>query len=314
MEEPGIDVRTGRTWGGNVSERAALRLIRAGSHGFSLLRFRGLWRYTRLIARLLGIKRRIWCRCEDDIVLSVDVRDPYWIRLIAPYFTYEPDIHTILKRINHINYLLIDGGANMGYWSSYITSKLYQKQAIAVEALQNNVDLLTLHCKANEKRFTVLHRALSDTPDQELTLYQTGGHASVSLVGSEEAARHTETVTTTTIDKIITENAPHIQNIVLKLDVEGVEVQALQGAKQVLKKQPLILYEDHGADKSSRVTDYIINVLKLDCFYLHESGTQQKITSLDMLKAIKTDKQKGYNFAACAKDSVFYPHMMEGET
>ena len=38
--------------------------------------------------------------------------------------------------------------------------------------------------------------------------------------------------------------------IILKLDVEGVEIEAMRGAKKLCKKDCMVLFEDHASDRT----------------------------------------------------------------
>ena len=60
------------------------------------------------------------------------------------------------------------------------------------------------------------------------------------------------------IDNIV--NKFTIDNkIILKLDVEGNEINALKGAARTLRKKILIIYEDHGSDFTHKNTRFLLN-------------------------------------------------------
>ncbi|MEH0072816.1 hypothetical protein V6L77_25490 [Pannonibacter sp. Pt2-lr] len=45
--------------------------------------------------------------------------------------------------------------------------------------------------------------------------------------------------------------------LVLKLDVEGVEIEALRGGVALLMRDVLVIYEEHGSDRSHAVSRYL---------------------------------------------------------
>jgi hypothetical protein len=68
---------------------------------------------------------------------------------------YEPEVDRLLRRAIDRPYVLIDCGANMGYWA---TSRA-------------NYEILTLNVGANHGRFVALHRAILDRSGQRVRLY-----------------------------------------------------------------------------------------------------------------------------------------------
>jgi hypothetical protein len=85
--------------------------------------------------------------------------------------------------------------------------------------------------------------------------------------------------------------------IVVKLDVEGVEIAALGGASRMLDRDILLAYEDHGADPEHLVSRHIMDALGMRVFVV-DAARAHEIDDLSQLDRIKTNRRRGYNFMA----------------
>lgn len=165
--------------------------------------------------------------------------DPYW----APYLwgrrTYEPDVQEIFRRLGSIHgKLLVDGGANIGYWTVQMSVPEFGfDRFIAVEAngaliplLNENVDLNGINCK-------IVHAALADKAGDTVYLGGTQDHA-VAAVGATGTP-----VSTTCLDALVPPELAADRLVVVKLDIEGSEIAAFEGARE-LSTRAVFLVED----------------------------------------------------------------------
>ena len=294
-----------------MAERLVLRALYHLSFAFVPKKRRGFGRLARLIAKVYNVHERQIIRFRDDFAMAIDLQDPYWSRLICPDDIYEPELHAAFAKIGETPFRFIDCGANHGYWSLDLSSARYRHTpCIAVEALRSNLAILEQNNALNDNRVTVTHAAISDVADETVTFYHNAGHASASLIDERHSA-NSETVKTITLDAIANAH-PSDLPAVIKLDVEGVEVQALKGAKELLKTHPLIFYEDHARDTNSTISRYILE--ELDGWEILEITAKGKLTRITKIEEINSRKvilYKGYNFFAVHPDSVFYAKLMD---
>lgn len=228
---------------------------------------------------------------------------------------YEPEIWFILDKFLQPDSLFIDCGANAGLWSSYATTKIKDsRRIIAVEPNTDILPTLEKNHAANNKGFTILRRAVFSNAGKELEFCLYPKHCSSQLrVSGQNIPSEATTirVKTTTIDEIVS-NAPYAQNIIIKLDVEGAESAALEGAANtIITNNALIAYEDHGKDPDSKTTDFFLEK-GLRVYYLDTESNPVHaipITRAKHLSDIKTIPTKGYNFIACKKYSEFDKQM-----
>lgn len=295
-----LHIKNGKTVDGTLNEQIAMKLLWLVSFFFIALKYRGFWRICRPVLKVLAVKERQWLVLKSGLIFSVDVGDSYWNRLISPQFEYEPELHYILNRLKGEDFTFIDCGANMGYWSCFAASQKYgQKPTIAVEPLEENFELVKLHAQANGLKINQNHKAIWGRVGETLPLYKPAGHASVSLLSrSKSAASPQEIVTTTSLDELIKDIPNNRQNFLLKLDVEGVEIEALQGGVEFLKTNPVIFYEDHAEDASSKVTDYMLNELGYIVHLVTESKKLVPIKTAQEATDLKVNLIRGYNFIA----------------
>ena len=302
-----VDVKSGSITEGFFREKLAVRLCLFASHLFTPLKFKGFWRITNVICRLLNITERQWVTLPNGVKFSIDLNDPYWNRMLSPEFEYEPELIFLLEQLKGTNYSFIDCGANMGYWTCLAASPIFgQKSVYAIEPLSNNFQLMEQHAARNKLPVHLYKNAISDANGQDVPLFKPGSHASVSLVSNQTNAKPEEVVQTITIDTIYREHLQNDNNIFLKLDVEGVEIQALKGATELLEtKKPLIFYEDHSDDKNSIISDYVLNELGYKVLFIDAKLKCREITRVSQVNDIKVIANHGYNFIAFHPESEF---------
>jgi len=83
---------------------------------------------------------------------------------------------------------------------------------------------------------------------------------------------------------------------VVKLDVEGVEVEALSGAGRLLNSDCIVICEEHGSDRSHTISQHILSNTdqKLFC-YDPDTGHFEHLRDVSPLDRIKKARNIGYN-------------------
>ena len=245
-------------------------------------------------------------RLNPDTRFRFYLADSYWSKLVCRGFSYEPEIERMLTAVQSLDYLFLDLGANHGYWSVLVSSGACSgKTVIAVEPVQSNFDNLCRNNELNEYRFTAIRGAVCEQGGKQVQINvnpdSLANEAASVVVKPGHALTASETVDSLSIDQLVARfGAPH-QPVVIKLDVEGLEIEALKGAAQTLQLEFLLIYEDHGTDSSSAASRYV-----LDCGFLvfHlEHGNYTPVADVKDVNSIKTNPNKGYNLFACRKNS-----------
>src|ERR1019366_2835958 len=82
----------------------------------------------------------------------------------------------------------------------------------------------------------------------------------------------------------------------IKLDVEGVEVDAIKGGTRLLQGDSVLLCEEHGNDPNHTVSRYILDQTPLTLIvYDPRSNRLETVTELSILDRIKVSTHVGYN-------------------
>lgn len=251
----------------------------------------------------------------DGSRLYFRLDDVYWNLFIRqPDMDYEPEIGKLLLRLKDADYVFFDCGANIGYWSVLATSEMLgRKRAIAIEPSRETIAILEKNRNANEHRFEISCRALCEQSGQRLPFFTKGPHASRHIVEPQSSiSTNIESVISTTIDSLAAQlQLTDSDRIVVKLDVEGAEISALKGAHQVLRRDTLVIYEDHGNDRNHSTTRFVFDELGFPVYSIAADGKIAEIEELSALDRLKTDPKRGYNFVTCAPGSGFHRWLAE---
>ena len=112
-----------------------------------------------------------------------------------------------------------------------------------------------------------------------------------------------EPVSSITIDDLCKAEGVDEKRLVIKLDVEGLEIESLEGGRSALANDFLLIYEDHGKDFDCEVTQYVLDQ-GFEVFS-HANERFKQVTAIKDAQAIKTLKTTGYNFFAFRRKSAF---------
>ena len=276
--------------------------------------FRGFYRLVRLITRQVDGGELCTVKLTDDGVYRFHLADPYWSQLVFQAFDYEPEIAKTLLLYRELPYTFLDLGANYGFWSVMASSEKFgHKKAIAVEPVSANFDMLRRNCICNNDRFKILHAAMDRESGREVEIHFSHDNISntaASLIPGWKTldSASSERVLTISIDQLVAEERLLDTPLIIKLDVEGAELAALEGGVKTLEQDTLLIYEDHGMDVSCAVSEYILEK-QLKVFY-HSGRDLMKINDVSQLRRIKRRRSKGYNFIACFESSVFFDRLI----
>ena len=262
----------------------------------------------------IGVFISKYLKTDSQCVVSLNhdthfrfyLADYYWSKLVCNGFHYEPEIGRVLKDISDIDYLFLDLGANYGYWSVLVSSSEYgNKMAVSVEPVKSNFQDLSKNNKLNDHRFTAIRGAVCENAGTQVEINFNPDSLANEAASLRNDSRYglskSEWVESVAIDQLVQQFAKPDQTIVIKLDVEGMEVEALKGANETLAGEFLLIYEDHGNDPDSEVSQFILSK-GLAVFHL-EYGKRSVVSSIQDVNSMKVRPNKGYNLFAYNKHS-----------
>lgn len=274
-------------------------------------RFRGFWHCVRFMGGFRRVED-IHCivKLEGDALIRVSLSDPYWARIIARKFVYEPEIENILLALKSLDFCFLDCGANIGYWSILVSSERFgKKRAYALEAGLETYRCLTGNRQLNGDRFDSRNLAVTRESGKTVVFQKGsmrgGSHAGAQVssmnASDQEDRPDLERVSTISLDEIAQTVCEDMsKTFVVKLDIEGQEVEALHGASHLLRSDVLFIYEDHGKDESCQTSQFFLEKTEFRIFFLHSDYSVVVIKSISEVRRIKCRKSVGYNFFACS--------------
>ena len=288
-----FDRTTGVLEGANAWERLAALAFSTGSKVASAFSHRGYNMCANLLRRTLP-ERDIAIKLNPDATFAFPYGDGYWSKLLNRTFSYEDELELLFRDSVGVDYTLIDCGANFGYWSVLISSRPYgSHKAIAIEPSTQNFAKLRKNAEINGGRFEAMKCAIGATRG---TARLSGTkHEALSIAGG--AADGGEDVPVIALDNLLDDGkvSPGGKYLI-KLDVEGVEIEAIKGGTRLLQGDSVLLCEEHGNDPNHTVSRYILDQTPLKLIvYDPRSGRLEAVTELSILDRIKVSTHVGYN-------------------
>ncbi len=301
-EQPSMtfDRNTGDLQGANLFERCVAIVFQLAAKASRPFHHRGYSVGCRLVSTVAG-NRDLSVRLNDDAVFAIPFCDGYWNRLLDRNDVYEDDLEHFLRHVAGVDYVFIDCGANFGFWSVLASSRPFGSHAVvAIEASAANTAKLARNARLNGNRFKVLHRAIGARTGG--TAWLSGKkHEALSIVETGARGRGEE-VEIMALDSLLDQGLVTAgQRLIVKLDVEGVEVDAIKGGERLLAGDVIIVCEEHGSDRQHMVTRHLMNETPYRVFILDPaSGRFERVTDLATLDRLKTQRRIGYNIFATA--------------
>lgn len=162
-----------------------------------------------------------------------------------------------LKRAGILPENIFDVGANIGQTANYFIEHFPASNIYCFEPVESTYEQLTQNIKNSKIR--IVNEGLG-AAIQNLTINKNNSSGSSSLKEDDGRFFDTEVVKLNTGLNFCTEN--QIEKIdLLKMDVEGYEVDVLQGFGSFLKTNVRMIYSEIGFDKNDRYKTYISDLL-----------------------------------------------------
>jgi FkbM family methyltransferase len=302
-----FDRASGALQGANLWERTAALALVTGSKISSRFSHRGYISCANLLRKALP-ERNIAIRLNADATFEFPYGDGYWSKLLNRSYNYEDELELLFKDSVSVDYTLIDCGANYGYWSVLVSSRPFgSHKAIAIEPSSDNFAKLSNNARVNGNRFECLRVAIGAARG---TARLSGTkHEKFSIAGGPSEAG--EEVPVIALDNLLDDGRVAAgDKYLIKLDVEGVEIEAIKGGTRLLQGDSVIMCEEHGSDRSHAVSRYILEHTPLKLIvYDPRSNRMETVTELSILDRIKVSTHVGYNVFGTA--SAFWQDRIE---
>ena len=208
----------------------------------SVYRLRNRWFKPYLMKKNIeGVVFDFWiCDVDGRRWYDIYCNDPDWIemRFIKDNIVEQGDV-------------IFECGGHHGFTAAILSNLVGPSgKIITFEALPRNCDIIEKNFKQNRLQNVTLERKAVGAEKGELIF---DGLSNSSVILSGRGVK----VDVTNLDEYA-----HFEPTFLKIDVEGFEVQVLQGAKKILSKRPKFAIEIH-TDMLSRYGTSVEDLLKL---------------------------------------------------
>jgi FkbM family methyltransferase len=287
-----FDRSTGVLEGANAWERLAALALSSGSKVASTFSHRGYGRCANLLRKTLP-ERDIAIKLNPDATFEFPYGDGYWSKLLNRSYSYEGELELLVRDCVGVDYTLIDCGANFGYWSVLISSRPFgSHRAIAIEPSSQNFAKLKNNAAINGNRFEIMKCAIG--ANRGTARLSGTKHEAFSIVGSAGSG---EEVPVIALDNLLDDGkiSPGGKYLI-KLDVEGVEIEAIKGGTRLLQGDSILLCEEHGNDPDHTVSRYILEQTPLKLIVCDpRSNRLETVSELSILDRIKVSSHVGYN-------------------
>jgi FkbM family methyltransferase len=288
-----FDRASGSLEGASLWERTAALALATGSKISSHFSHRGYIGCANLLRRTLP-ERNIAIKLNGDAVFEFPNGDGYWSKLLNRSYQYEDELELLFRHSAGVDYTLLDCGANYGYWSVLVSSAPFgSHKAIAIEPSSDNFAKLANNARVNGNRFEMMQCAIGAAKG---TARLSGTkHEAFSIAGDGNSGG--EQVPVIALDDLIDDGRISVDGkYLIKLDVEGVEIDAIKGGARLLRCDSVIICEEHGNDPDHTVSRYILEQTPLKLIvYDPRSNRMESVTELSILDRIKVSSHIGYN-------------------
>ena len=287
-----FDRASGALHGANLWERTAALALVTGSKISSHFSHMGYIACANLLRKTLP-ERNIAIKLNPDAVFEFPYGDGYWSKLLNRSYSYEDELELLFRDSVDVDYTFIDCGANYGYWSVLVSSKPFgAHKAIAIEPSGQNFPKLANNSRVNANRFEAMKCAIGSSRG---TARLSGTkHEAFSIAGDQSGGEEVQVIA---LDNLIDDGKVSATGkYLIKLDVEGVEIEAIKGGSRLLQGDSVVLCEEHGNDRAHTVSRYILEKTPLTLM-VHDpvSNRLETVTDLSILDRIKVSTHVGYN-------------------
>jgi len=187
-----------------------------------------------------------------------------------------PDTEACLSRMQRNGFqpkLVIDVGAYVGDWTRMCRRVFPAASILMIEPQAATQDAL-LQIAAKDERIEVAHALLGRRHDSQVPFYEAQSGSSVLTEWEREGQQATATIDMTTLDALTADTTFAMPDL-LKLDVQGYELEILKGAERALASAETVLMEVNFIDIHSGAPLFheVVQFMAEHEFRLYDIGT-----------------------------------------
>jgi FkbM family methyltransferase len=203
------------------------------------------WKYFRRLLKTWDIEKREYRKKISNGMFMLLTPSEHIQQQLFWYGYYEEPVALLLEHITEPNSIVLDIGANVGYFTLIAAKKAKTGKIFSFEPVSELCEQLRKNIEENKLNNVEINRLAVGEHNQDAVIFLSGSdnQGMSSLRPPENFAGISQPIRTIRIDNWAIEN--NIKKIdVIKLDIEGSELSALKGMDQTLNKlKPMIIVE-----------------------------------------------------------------------
>ena len=200
------------------------------------------------------------------------------------------EINVIKKLNSYYGLFLVDCGCNFGFYSFYTASLSTENEIISIEASRSTLEEFNNNLRINNfNNIKVLNKVVSDQNNKKMEFHESEKDWESSLLRSKFTIKQKNIVDSVTVDSVLENKSMDNRLLILKIDVEGADLNVLEGAKTTIKKsKPFIIIEfSKFIFKNEKFNyDYLLNFIKINNYQIY-SKNGYKFSVKEILKLLK---------------------------
>jgi FkbM family methyltransferase len=188
------------------------------------------------------------------------------------------ELETIKKLSKKNKVLFIDCGCNYGFYSLFTASLSKENLVISVEASRNTFQEFLKNLRINNfKNIEFYNKAISNIDNISISFYESENDWESSQSHSNFKTREISNINSTKIDSLPNLFYFNSYTSIIKLDIEGNETNAIEGALKFIKKNsPIIIIEfsKYIFDEKSKI-EYLIFFLSNYDYSIYDTNNKK---------------------------------------
>ena len=203
-----------------------------------------------------------------------------------------------IKKINKFNPIFfVDCGCNFGFYSLFTSSLSEKNEVIAIDASKKTLEEFKENLLINNfKNIKIINKAAFHINNKDIEFNISNKDWESSLMNSDFQIEEKNIIQTVTIDHLIGDVDLQNKKLIIKIDVEGNDLNVLAGAQDTIKKfSPFIIIEfSRFIMKNKEFNyDFLYEFLKKNNYQIYDkAGNAMQVS--DIIKLIE-DLDKVHN-------------------
>ena len=195
------------------------------------------------------------------------------------------EINVIEKLNNFYQLFFIDCGCNFGFYSFFTASLSKDNEIVSIEASKNTLEEFNDNLSLNQlSNIKVLNKAVSDLDNKKMEFHESEKDWESSLLSPKFNIMQKNFVDSITIDSVLKNRNLDKKLLILKIDVEGSDINVLSGAKDAVKKlKPFIIIEfSKYILKNEKFNyEYLFNFLEVNNYQIYgKNGDKYSVENI----------------------------------